>query len=150
MLGNLESLARRTPGKKVTFQVQCKEKDMILHLNRRYFEMIFNNVIENGVKFNESSEVTLSISAQILAGERVRITVKDNGPGIPAEEWEKIFEQFYQVDKHRTLNIVGTGLGLAIAKHVATAMGGEIGVASKMGEGSEFHFIIPGLEKEKQ
>ena len=67
----------------------------------------------------------------------VRIAVDDSGPGIPAEERERIFRPFWSRDGH------GTGLGLAIASELAAALGGEIGLQSQAGKGSRFELILP-------
>jgi len=73
----------------------------------------------------------------------IEISLSDDGPGIPPEEHKKIFEPFYQVDKHRAGNVKGTGLGLAIAKYIVEAYGGKIGVHSEIGRGSQFIFTLP-------
>jgi signal transduction histidine kinase len=76
----------------------------------------------------------------------VRIAVRDFGIGIPAEEHEKIFQRFYQVDGSATRRYGGTGLGLAVAKSIVEGHGGKIGVKSKPGEGSIFYFSLPKVD----
>ncbi len=70
----------------------------------------------------------------------VRFSVRDQGPGILPEHQEHIFERFYRVPG---TNKTGAGLGLSIAREVVVAHGGEIGVISRPGEGSEFFFVLP-------
>jgi two-component system sensor histidine kinase KdpD len=76
----------------------------------------------------------------------VRISVKDFGPGIAPKNLQRIFEKYYRVEDN-TSRIPGTGMGLAIARDIVEAHGGEIGVRSVIGEGSEFFFTLPAVEK---
>ena len=69
--------------------------------------------------------------------------MSDTGPGIPADDLDRIFEEFEQADGTSTRKHGGAGLGLAISKRIVTSMGGTIGVASELGVGSKFHFEIP-------
>jgi two-component system phosphate regulon sensor histidine kinase PhoR len=71
-------------------------------------------------------------------GERVRIRVKDDGPGIAPHHLGRIFERFYRVDPGRSREQGGTGLGLSIVKHLATRMEGDVLVESKLGAGTTF------------
>jgi signal transduction histidine kinase len=72
-----------------------------------------------------------------------RISVCDSGVGIPADKLEAIFEPFVQVDRNLTSVAEGAGLGLAISRDLARAMGGDLRVKSKVGEGSVFTFELP-------
>ena len=69
--------------------------------------------------------------------------VTDNGPGIPREDQEHIFERFYRVHKDRSRETGGTGLGLSIVKNVVQAHGGTVSVRSVPGEGSTFTVVLP-------
>ena len=69
--------------------------------------------------------------------------VRDDGPGIPAESRERVFERFYRVDRARSRETGGTGLGLSIVKHIVQAHGGEVWLNSEEGEGTAFHFTLP-------
>jgi two-component system phosphate regulon sensor histidine kinase PhoR len=77
---------------------------------------------------------------------RVRISVTDQGPGIPEEELSRIFERFYRVDKSRARDPGGTGLGLAIVKHLVELHGGEVRVENAAGSGACFTIELPFLE----
>ena len=99
------------------------------------------NLLANAVKFSPENS-TVSVTA-LEKSDRVTVSVTDEGPGVPPEQREKIFERFQQADvtpKQRT----GSGLGLAIAKGLVKAHHGEIGVDSNNGRGSTFWFWIPG------
>ncbi|MEM6284751.1 MAG: PAS domain-containing sensor histidine kinase [Chloroflexota bacterium] len=81
------------------------------------------NLLHNAIKYSpEESKITVSASDN---GEYVKITVSDEGPGLPADQTKRVFERFYQVDSSRTKS-EGTGLGLAICRHIVEAHGGEI------------------------
>jgi signal transduction histidine kinase len=95
------------------------------------------NLVGNAIKFTGAGAVT--VSAQQEDAETIRFSVRDTGPGIPAESFGRIFEKFGQLDSRR----VGTGLGLAFCKLAVEAHGGRITVESTLGEGSTFSFTIP-------
>ncbi len=105
---------------------------------------IMINLMGNAVKFSSSGDVVFSVENLSAAnGSAVfRFEVTDRGIGIPADQQEKVFSQFTQVDDSYTRSYGGTGLGLAICKQLVELMGGTIGVISTVGEGSTFWFEI--------
>ncbi|MGE3334296.1 MAG: ATP-binding protein [Rhodospirillaceae bacterium] len=104
---------------------------------------ILSNLVGNAVKFSETGEVVISASA--IEGERgeVRFAVKDQGIGIAPQARRRLFEEFSQADTSATRRFGGAGLGLVISQRLTTLMGGEIGVESILGEGSNFHITLP-------
>ncbi len=103
------------------------------------------NLLGNAVKFTQRGRIELRAALNDRADERLwlSIEVEDSGIGMTAEEQENLFQPFIQGERGQNLHHGGTGLGLAICRGMATAMGGEIGVASRPGSGSTFHFEIP-------
>ena len=73
----------------------------------------------------------------------------DQGPGIPADEQERVFERFYRLDSARARSTGGSGLGLSIVRHVMESHGGEVTLWSQPGQGSTFTLRLPRLESEE-
>jgi two-component system, OmpR family, sensor histidine kinase SenX3 len=99
------------------------------------------NLLDNAIKYSGSG-AAVEIGARV-EDDRVAITVRDHGIGIPTRDLERIFERFYRVDRARSRDTGGTGLGLSIVRHVAQVHGGEVVVHSREGEGSVFTLYIP-------
>ncbi|MBI4909154.1 MAG: response regulator [Acidobacteria bacterium] len=100
------------------------------------------NLVSNGIKFTADGHVRISVvrESDRNSSALLRFTVVDSGEGVPLEKQTAIFEAFRQADGSTTRRHGGTGLGLAICSRLVTLMGGEIGVKSKPGHGSEFSF----------
>ncbi len=113
---------------------------VIVVSDKSRIEEVIINLVTNALKFS-SAEDKVEVIIEELE-DRVKLSVKDNGIGIPDDELNHIWERFHQVDRARTPGQEGTGLGLAIVKEIIEGLGGEIGVKSSLGEGSEFYFII--------
>ena len=128
----LERLVKRAPDKRVDCRLDCPQTDLAAGINPVYFDVIMTNLIENAIKFNDKDVVHITVRVAQRNG-RLECAVTDNGPGIPPEEHERIFHQFYQVEKEFTGNVEGIGLGLALVKWLVTAYGGEIRVSSTLG-----------------
>jgi PAS domain S-box-containing protein len=104
--------------------------------DRQRLQQVFINLISNGIKYNrEGGQVRLS--AQAVAGERVRIGVKDTGKGLDEASLARLFVPFERLDAG-LMGVEGTGLGLALSRKLVEAMGGRLGVESRPGEGSDF------------
>jgi signal transduction histidine kinase len=109
--------------------------------DRVRLRQILGNLIENAVKYSpEGGEVRVSAAA---ANGAVRITVRDDGPGIPPDQQTRIFEKFGRVDVPGASK-PGTGLGLFIARSIAEAHGGSLEVSSEPERGSTFTLTLPG------
>lgn len=102
------------------------------------------NLVGNAVKFTEDGEITVEIVEQYRGANGVTILfdVRDTGIGISAENQERLFKDFSQVDQSITRRYGGTGLGLSISKRLVDLMGGSIGVSSVLGQGSSFRFAL--------
>ncbi|MBR5539564.1 MAG: HAMP domain-containing protein, partial [Clostridia bacterium] len=99
------------------------------------------NIVSNAIKYtSDGGKIDVSLTEEYG---NVKITVRDNGIGIPAADLPRLFERFYRVEKARNSDKGGTGLGLAIAKEFALAHGGDILVESTVGEGTTFTIVFP-------
>ena len=105
---------------------------------------VIQNLLSNAVKFTDAGEVRYTVHSQRVAHDRVRFrfAVKDSGPGISEEDLGRLFQPFTQLDGSSTRRFGGTGLGLTICRRLANIMGGDIEVASEVGEGSTFAFVV--------
>lgn len=113
------------------------------YADRNKIIAVLDELVENGAKFNRNDKRWIKLRGLAGADNEVIIEVCDNGPGIPPEERERIFERFYQIDEWFTGNIPGVGAGLSIAEAIVEAHGGKIWVESQIGQGSKFCFTIP-------
>jgi signal transduction histidine kinase len=103
---------------------------------------VLTNLVGNAIKFTPT-EGKVTLSAHKNGGSWAEVTIADTGPGIPAEEAGKIFDEFYQVTRPGKDKSQGVGLGLAISKKLVEMHGGRIWVETEVGKGSVFHFTLP-------
>jgi two-component system, OmpR family, phosphate regulon sensor histidine kinase PhoR len=105
-------------------------------------QQVLFNLVENAIKYGRP-ESAVTVAAKTRSDNNIVVSVQDNGPGIPVEARERVFERFYRVDRARSRESGGTGLGLAIVKHIVQGHGGEVWVESEMGVGTTFRFTLP-------
>lgn len=123
--------------------LQCSQLPDVRGDVRRLI-LLFQNLISNGMKFNNSAVPTVVISGRRISGGRVEISVTDNGIGVATEDQSRIFDAFERM--HGRTEYDGTGLGLAIARRVVHNHGGVIEVASQPGQGATFTLTLPGAD----
>ncbi|MCK4600002.1 HAMP domain-containing protein [Candidatus Bipolaricaulota bacterium] len=105
-------------------------------------EQVLLNLLSNAERYTPE-EGSIRISARVLAGGKVRVSICDSGPGLSDEDLVHIFDRFYRADKSRTRESGGAGLGLAIAKALVEAHGGRIWAENAPAGGACFHFTLP-------
>jgi signal transduction histidine kinase len=114
-----------------------------LRSDSRLVRLVLSNLVNNAVKFTERGSVHVSISA---AGDGVRVSVADTGPGIAPEEQARIFKPFVHVEPSQLGHTPGVGLGLAIVRDLLSALGGKVAMESDLGQGSTFTVDFPTFE----
>jgi two-component system phosphate regulon sensor histidine kinase PhoR len=150
---NLQSLRLRTLVDRVLedFKTQAESrrvelKNLMPDLTARgdsdRLQQVLGNLIANAIKYGRDGG-HVSVSGQLLNRSSIELCVQDDGPGIPTESLERIFERFYRVDKARSREQGGTGLGLSIVKHIVQSHGGKVWAKSELGQGAAFYFTLP-------
>lgn len=105
-------------------------------------QQVLSNLVDNAIKYGRM-EGEVVVSGRALPDGFIEVYVQDDGPGIPAEALERIFERFYRVDKARSRDQGGTGLGLSIVKHIVQVHGGRVWAKSQPVDGTTFYFTLP-------
>ena len=113
--------------------------------DKEKIEQVLTNLVDNSIKYGKNNGTT-EIVVQDLIEDKIIVRVTDNGIGFKKEDYNRIFERFYRIDKSGNRSSGGSGLGLAIVKHIIDAHDEKIYVESQNGVGSEFSFT---LEKSK-
>jgi len=106
---------------------------------------ILFNLISNAIKYNNKGG-SVTVSCKPLNQENIQVDVIDTGPGIPAEDQDKLFEPFNRLGKEYS-DVSGTGIGLTVTKELVELMGGFIGMTSKAEQGSHFYITLPVADK---
>jgi two-component system phosphate regulon sensor histidine kinase PhoR len=106
---------------------------------------VLSNLIDNAIKYGRPGGSVRVEGREAEGGELIELAVVDDGPGIPAEAAERVFERFYRVDTARSREQGGTGLGLSIVKHIIQAHGGEVRLDTAPGRGAAFRFTLPAV-----
>ncbi len=134
---SLDLIAPMAAAKRVQLQGHTAgASDQYVHADRQRLKQVLLNLLSNAVKYNRpDGTVTLALSEP--APGRLRISVGDTGPGIPADRLERLFKPFERLHAEQ-MGVEGIGLGLALSKRLVEAMGGQIGVETTVGVGSTF------------
>jgi two-component system phosphate regulon sensor histidine kinase PhoR len=150
---NLQPVGLRALAEKVLTDLHAKAENKTVQLANDVPELTANgdvnrldqvlaNLVDNAIKYGRA-QGSVHIGGKKRDDGALEIFVRDDGPGIPPEAIDRVFERFYRVDKARSRDQGGTGLGLAIVKHIVHAHGGEVRVESELGKGATFFFTLP-------
>ena len=146
-LADLVSILRPTAERKnLRFVVHVDSAaPFALRGGRQHLRQILTNLVANAVKFTEKGHVALRVAFERQDAKRsvLRFSVTDTGVGIAPEHQKSVFDSFTQADGATNRRFGGTGLGLAIVRELAQVMGGDVGLVSKLGQGSTFWVVLP-------
>ena len=135
----VESLAIQAEQKGVTLELTGEQTE-IIGVPEQIYTIIYN-LCDNAIRYNRpGGSVSVRVGSEDV---NAVIEVADTGIGIPKEDYDRIFERFYQVDKSHSREVGGTGLGLSIVKHAVGTHGGSIRVESVENAGSTFTVTLP-------
>jgi two-component system, OmpR family, phosphate regulon sensor histidine kinase PhoR len=116
--------------------------DLIATADVNRLEQVVANLVDNAIKYG-LAEGRVTVGGRKTEDGKIEMFVQDDGPGIPTEALDRVFERFYRVDKARSREQGGTGLGLSIVKHIVQNHGGKVWVKSEPGHGATFFFTLP-------
>ena len=132
---SFDSLAER---KQIYYHVHFPDQTPVVFFDQDKLEKIVVNLLGNAFKYTpEKGNVSVEVT---LDEERLRIAIKDSGPGIPKKELDKVFDRYYQVEGHEDK---GSGIGLALVKELTDLYRGQISVSSDPGKGTQFRVSLP-------
>ncbi|MDX2249124.1 MAG: HAMP domain-containing sensor histidine kinase [Bacteroidia bacterium] len=132
-------------GRTISYRIiSSGNEDVMVIADRERIYQVLSNLVDNAVKYGDAGgtgngEVRIILTT---SGDKMYVSVADDGPGIEAEHLEKIFRRFYRVDKSRSREKGGTGLGLAICKHLIKMHGEQLTVESEVNKGTTFRFSL--------
>jgi two-component system phosphate regulon sensor histidine kinase PhoR len=130
----------RASAKQIELKADVPDLQLRADLDR--LEQVLCNLVDNSIKYGRT-QGHVTISARSSENAQIEVSIQDDGPGIPPESLERVFERFYRVDKARSREQGGTGLGLSIVKHIVQSHGGRVWVRSQLGQGATFYFTLP-------
>jgi signal transduction histidine kinase len=136
----VEGLKKQAIEKGLDIRISVQENIPAVRGNADRMRSIWRNLIENAIKYTERGYIEINLKAE---GGQIIGEVKDSGIGIPSEDQQHLFQEFFRAKNAKTGHQPGTGLGLVIVKKAIEGMGGNVKVMSQEGKGSSFIFSIP-------
>ncbi len=137
---------QRCTEKKVSLELLFDEKELFVDADLGKIEQVIQNLLDNAIKFSHNDS-TIQIHTT-KRNQKIFVSIKDRGIGIPKDSLNKVWDRFYKTDLSRGKDKKGTGLGLSITKEIIEAHGENINVISTEGVGTEFIFSLPEHQKE--
>lgn len=147
----IDSLEYKLVNEKKNRNIKCNilangNEKIQVSADRERINQVLVNLVDNAIKYG-NPQGNIQIRLDNL-GDKMQVSVSDDGPGIAPEHMEQIFRRFYRIDKSRSRETGGTGLGLSICKHFVEAHGEELLVESEPGKGTTFTFCLKISEKQ--
>jgi signal transduction histidine kinase len=129
----------REPAKNKGVELVTDTHSCLVYADPGKIEQVLDNLVSNAIKFTNSGTISISYADN---GDKVEVSVRDTGIGIPEAHWPRLFDRFYRTDKARSRDKGGTGLGLSVVKGILKAHKSDIHVESDVGRGSRFYFFL--------
>lgn len=139
----LSSASSLLKNKSVQVLVEKEETLPSIYADRLRLSQVLLNLVSNAIKFTDEGAITIKAEVKAEEPDKMLISVRDTGIGIPTHMLDTVFERFRQVDSSSSRKAGGTGLGLAICRQLVEMHGGQIGVTSEINKGSTFYFTVP-------
>jgi two-component system phosphate regulon sensor histidine kinase PhoR len=134
-------LSERVERQRIRVDIEVAADAATVHADSTKLHDALRNLMENAVNYSpEGGRIRLAAS---IEGERVLLSVADEGPGVPDADLQRVFERFYRVDKSRTVDPGGTGLGLSIVRHLVELHGGRVRAENRREGGALFTIALP-------
>ena len=144
----LISFEQKIEAKNLDVAFECDEDRLEVSADRDAIHQVLYNICDNGIKFSrEGGKYEIRIAAE--KDHRIRVSVYNEGVGIPPEDLNRIFDRFYKSDKSRGLDKTGVGLGMYISRTIIEAHGERIWAESELGQWCRFTFLLPPADKRK-
>lgn len=136
------SLRARSRNENLAVRLELKASNLPVQADPTRLAQVFDNILNNAIKYAPGSPVTITLDKK---DQMATVSISDQGPGIPAQHVDKLFQRFYRAPESSTVTR-GTGLGLYICRKIIQAHNGEISAESEPGKGTTFHLHLPLLE----
>jgi len=143
----VESLESKASKRNITLRLTMQENLPHVMADPHHISQVLSNLIDNGIKYGHDGG-HIEVIARTLSEPSIKVSVVDNGVGIPAEYISRLTERFFRVESSRSSKLGGTGLGLAIVKHILSAHGSQLMIESIPGSGSTFGFTLATVDDE--
>ncbi|MCR4746047.1 MAG: cell wall metabolism sensor histidine kinase WalK, partial [Lachnospiraceae bacterium] len=130
--------------KKISIELILSGKTLFVHADMSKIQQVLYNLLDNAIKFSHNNSIIKIETTE--KNEKVFVSVKDSGIGIPKDSVKLVFDRFYKTDLSRGKDKKGTGLGLSIVKEIVQAHNENINVISTEGVGTEFIFTLPKIK----
>jgi len=141
-----DGVRRRYPARQIELDAEIAPEAAHAACDTEHLELVLEKLLDNAAKFGDKDPVRIAVRAESEGPSKLRFSVSDNGPGIPHEYYDRIFDGFVQVEDRPTGQVPGLGVGLYMVRQVVEAYGGSISVHSRIGEGSTFSFTVPAAQ----
>lgn len=137
----VDSLQGQIKEREINLEIKTPKEVPLMTLDKSKITLVLQNLLENAVKYTPSNgKVKVSVEVNT---KNLKVSIKDNGVGIPADEQKKIFTKFFRAQNVMRMQTEGSGLGLFIVKNIIQQHGGDISFTSTEGKGTEFKFELP-------